>query len=265
MQESYFIVGYFLLGSVAGVFAGLLGVGGGLIIVPVLIFLFTLQGFDHSVIAHAAIGSALATMMATSVSSAREHHLHGGVNWPVFFKFAPGLLFGALAGAWLAGQMDTLMLKKVLGVFVILVSIQLVAGKQPLSERVLPSMSALSLTGSIIGTISGLVGIGGGSMTVPYLTWHGVSIRKAVATSSACGLPIALAGFAGFVLTGWQNNLMPSMSTGYIYWPAVMALSIMSVLTAPLGARLAHRLPVLMLKKIFAALLVIIGIRLLMT
>ena len=263
MQESYFLLSYLLLGAVSGVFAGLLGVGGGLIIVPALIFLFSLQGFDSAVVAHAAVGSSLATIVATSISSARAHHQHGAVDWRVFKLLSFGLFSGALAGAWLAGQLDTQMLKKVFGIFVILVSIQLIIGKQTKAERLLPSQAGLSLTGTVIGTVSGVVGIGGGSMTVPYLTWHGISIRNAVATSSACGLPIAIAGLGGFIIMGWQNANMPAMSSGYIYWPAVIAISIVSILTAPLGARLAHRLPVLTLKKIFAVVLFIIGAKLL--
>ena len=265
MPESIFLLGYLLLGSVSGLFAGLLGVGGGLIIVPVLIFLFALQGIDNSVIAHAAVGSSLATIIATSVSSARAHHRHGAVDWHFVKKVATGLLAGALVGAWLAGQMDTLMLKRVFGVFVILVSVQIFLGKQPKSETALPSLPVLTFTGAVIGMISGVVGIGGGSMTVPYLTWHGRSIRNAVATSSACGLPIAIAGFFGFLLVGWENTSMPGMSSGYVYWPAVVIISAISIVTAPIGAQLAHKLPVLILKKIFAVLLFVIGSKLLFT
>lgn len=262
MIDIVFVIAYALLGLIAGVLAGLLGVGGGLVIVPTLIWLFTLQAFDYSVIAHAAVGSSLATIIATAVSSAVAHHRHGAVNWVSVKQLSMGLFVGAFAGAWLADQMDTALLQLVFGIFAILVSLQLFFRAQAISKKPLPGFAGMNIAGLLIGTVSGVVGIGGGSMTVPFLTWHNVNIRQAVATSSACGLPIAVAGFIGFMLVGWSTVKMPAYSTGFIYWPAVIVVSIFSVFLAPFGARLAHRLPVARLKQVFALLLMVIGMKL---
>ena len=262
MIDIVFVIAYALLGLIAGVLAGLLGVGGGLVIVPALIWLFTLQGFEYSIIAHAAVGSSLATIIATAVSSAAAHHRHAAVNWLSVKQLSMGLFVGAFGGAWLADQMNTALLQSVFGVFAILVSLQLFFRAQAISKNPLPGFAGMNIAGLLIGTVSGVVGIGGGSMTVPFLTWHNMNIRQAVATSSACGLPIAVAGFIGFMLTGWSTVQMPAYSSGFIYWPAVIVVSVFSVFLAPFGARLAHSLPVARLKQVFALLLMVIGMKL---
>jgi uncharacterized membrane protein YfcA len=258
-----FLLAYAALGSVSGVMAGLLGVGGGLVIVPVLVWLFSLQGFDHTVIAHAAIGSSLATIVATSVSSSMAHHRRQAVRWPLVMQLSFGLLPGALSGAWLADQMQTAWLQRSFGGFAILVSLQMFFSVRLQPTRGLPGLAGMSLAGYLTGLVSGVVGVGGGSMTVPFLSWRSVDMRQAVATSSACGLPIALAGALGFLLAGLTDALMPPWSTGYLYWPAIAMISLTSVLLAPFGARLAHSLPVHQLKRVFAVLLLLIGLKLL--
>ena len=262
MPEIIFLFAYSLLGMAAGVLAGLLGVGGGLLIVPVLIGLFSAQGFEYALLVHAAVGTSLATIIATAVSSTWAHHRHAAVNWIIVRQLALGLLVGAFTGAWVADLMNTKMLQTVFGVFAIAVSLQLFFRAKAISEKKLPGMLGMNLTGMIIGTVSGVVGIGGGSMTVPFLTWHKQPIRMAVATSSACGLPIAIAGFVGFMLAGWSAENMPAYSSGFIYWPAVIMVSIFSVLFAPLGAHFAHRMPVGLLKQVFAVVLFVVGLKL---
>ncbi len=257
-----FLVSYAMLGVFAGILAGMLGVGGGLIIVPVLIWLFTLQGFEYEIISHAAIGTSLASIITTSISSASAHHRHGAVNWKVAGQLTGGLFMGGLLGAWIAGDMNTRILQLVFGIFAISVGLQMFFRAQAVSERRLPGWSVMNIVGTVIGAVSGIVGIGGGSMTVPFLTWHNVSIRQAVATSSACGLPIAVAGFLGFMATGWGNSAMPEFSWGYIYLPALISVAVLSVLFAPLGAKLAHSVPVGLLKRFFAILLIVVGIKL---
>lgn len=257
-----FLAAYAGLGIFAGILAGMLGVGGGLIIVPVLIWLFHLQGFEYEVISHAAIGTSLASIITTSIASASAHHRHGAVNWKVAAQLTAGLFAGGLLGAWVASDLNTRILQLVFGLFAITVGLQMFFKRQTVSRRLLPAWPAMNAVGGIIGTVSGIVGIGGGSMTVPYLTWHNVSIRQAVATSSACGLPIAVAGFLGFMATGWENPAMPQYSWGYIYLPALICVAILSVLFAPVGAKLAHILPVGLLKRFFAGLLIIVGIKL---
>jgi len=255
---------YLLLGIVAGVAAGLLGIGGGLIIVPVLVFIFQQQQFSGEVIVHLAVGTSLATIVLTSISSVRSHHRHGAVLWPVFGRLVPGIIVGALLGAAIADEMPTRVLKWVFAVFELTVATQMLLAYRPNPQRGLPGWPGLSLTGTLIGAVSAIVGIGGGTMTVPFLVWCNVAMRKAVATAAACGLPIAVAGAAGFIINGWAEPALPAYSSGYVYWPAFIGIVATSVLFAPLGARLAHRLPAAQLKRIFALLLYALGIRMLL-
>ena len=254
---------YFLLGAGAGLVAGLLGVGGGLIIVPALVLLLGLQGIEPVHIVHIAVGTSLATIVVTSISSSWAHHRHGAVQWPVFARLSPGIVIGALIGAVIADYMSATILRRVFGVFELLVALQMITGARPAAHRAVPGTAGLFGAGGIIGSISSVVGIGGGTITVPFLVWCNVSMREAVATSAACGLPIAIAGATGFVITGWNETGLPDGASGYIYWPAFIGIVFMSSLFAPLGARLAHRLRVASLKKIFALLLCVLGIRML--
>ena len=258
------VIIYLLLGAFAGLVAGLLGVGGGLIIVPVLVFIFTGQGVAEHLIVHLAVGTSLATIVFTSISSVRAHHQHGAVLWPVFWQLTPGIVIGAWLGALFADVLASDQLRRFFGVFELLVAIQMTFNVKPRPHRQLPGRAGMVGAGSVIGAISAIVGIGGGTMTVPFLVWCNVAMRKAVATSSACGLPIAVAGATGFIVTGWNAVELPAYSSGYVYWPAFAGIEIASILSAPLGARLAHRLPAAQLKRIFAVLLYILGLRMLL-
>ncbi len=258
------LIAYLLLGGVAGVLAGLLGVGGGLIIVPGLLWVFRGDGFDEAVVAHLAVGTSLATIVATSLSSIRAHHGRGAVLWPVVGRLAPGIVVGALLGAAIADRLATAWLQRVVGVFALTVAVQMLTGARAEAHRGLPGSLGMAGTGTVIGAVSGVVGIGGGSLTVPFLTWCGVDIRRAVATSAACGFPIAVAGAIGFAAAGWGLAALPVGSTGFVYWPAFAGVAAASVLTAPLGARLAHTLPVATLKRVFAAVLGVVGLKLLL-
>lgn len=257
------LLAYLVLGGVAGVLAGLLGVGGGLIIVPGLLWVFRANGFDEAVVAHLAVGTSLGTIVPTSLSSIRAHHRRGAVLWPVVARLAAGIVVGAGLGAAIADRLATAWLQRVVGVFALTVAVQMLTGARAEAHRGLPGPAGLAAVGAGIGTLSGLVGIGGGSLTVPFLTWCGVDIRRAVATSAACGLPIAVAGAIGFALVGWREAGLPAGSTGFLYWPALLGVAVASVLTAPLGARLAHTLPVSALKRVFATVLVLVGLKLL--
>lgn len=259
---------YLLTGAIAGLTAGLLGIGGGLIIVPVLAILFAAQGFDAATLMHFAIGTSLATIVFTSISSMWSHHRHNAVRWSVVSAMAPGIALGALAGALLANYISSSGLGRFFGVFEILVAAQLVFGGQPQKHRALAGGLLQSLAGGVIGLLSAILGIGGGTLTVPYLVWHQVDIRKAIGTAAACGLPIALAGGVGFAVAGLDARtdagLGQAGSTGFIYWPAVLAIAAASVLFAPLGARLAHTLSRVVLRRIFALLLVLLGLKMLL-
>ena len=246
-------------GIAAGLLAGLFGVGGGLIMVPALAFILPLQGVGPAVVMQVAIGTSLAVISATSVSSMLAHHRHQGVRWPAFRGIAPGLAAGAVAGAFVAHALPGVVLQRIVGAGAIAVAVQMFLDRRPVSERSLPGPAALFSAGGIIGLLSALIGIGGGALTVPFLTWRGVSMRQAVGTAAACGVPIAWAGATGFIVAGWSVVGRPEFSFGYVALPAFAAIAVASVATAPIGARFAHRLPPRLLKRAFAVLLLVIG------
>ena len=254
---------YVAVGAIAGILAGLFGVGGGLVIVPVLVFIFKGQGISEAVMMHLAIGTSLATIVLTALSSVRAHHSHGAVRWSVVYRLSPGIVVGAFLGAAVADALPTPVLRIFFAVFELTVAGLLWWNHQPAAHRGLPGAVGMGVAGGVIGAVSSVVGIGGGTLTVPFLTWCHVHLRQAVATSSACGLPIALAGALGFVVMGWNEAELPPLATGYLYWPAVAGIGIASVLFAPLGAKLAHTLPVATLRKFFALFLAALGLRML--
>jgi len=254
---------YLLLGAFAGTIAGLLGVGGGLIIVPVLVFIFAGHQFPSEVIVHIAVGTSLASIVLTSISSTWAHHKHQAVIWPVFWRLVPGIVLGTFIGAVIADLMNANSLRTFFGVFELLVATQMALNVKPAPHRQLPGVLGTTSAGTGIGTISAIVGIGGGTLTVPFLVWCNTSMHKAVATSAACGLPIALAGALAYMITGLNEVNLPTGTIGYLYWPAFLGIIITSMLFAPLGAKMAHRLPVDVLKKVFAVLLAALGIRML--
>ena len=256
---------YLVLGVFAGVMAGLLGVGGGLIIVPALAWIFHHQQVGDAIIMHLAIGTSLATIVVTSISSVRAHHRRGAVLWPVFWRLTPGIVIGAWVGAAIADALPSAVLSKVFAVFVLAVAAQMGFGAKPSPHRELPGKVGMWSAGGVIGSISAIVGIGGGSLTVPFLSWCNTAIRQAVATAAACGLPIALAGTLGFIVTGLNTAGRPDWSFGYIYFPALVGIVLTSTLSAPLGARLAHTLPTEVLKKVFAIFLTLVGIKMLLS
>ncbi|MCP4407688.1 MAG: sulfite exporter TauE/SafE family protein [Gammaproteobacteria bacterium] len=250
---------YVLFGTLAGFVAGLLGVGGGLIIVPLLAMSFAAQGFVDSVIMHLAVGTSLATIVFTSISSIWAHHRHGAVRWHEFMRLAPGIVTGAWMGAALANILPTTMLSTVFGVFELYVAIQMTLNIKPKPHRRLPEYLGMFGVGNVIGGVSAVVGVGGGTLTVPFLVWCNVSIREAIATSAACGLPIALSGSMGFVISGWSEYNLPVYSLGYLHLPALIGIVAASVVVAPLGAKWAHRLPAHRLKQVFAIVLYILA------
>ncbi|NIP73656.1 MAG: sulfite exporter TauE/SafE family protein [Gammaproteobacteria bacterium] len=254
------MVWYMLLGGFAGTVAGLLGVGGGLIIVPVLAVLFARTGIAPDVLMHLAIGTSLATIVATSIASAYAHHRHGSVRWDTWLRLAPGIVLGAWLGAALADYLAGAALRRFFGVFELVVAAQMGLALRVAPHRRLPGSAGTALAGVVIGTVSAIVGIGGGTLTVPFLTWCNVSIRNAVATSAAVGLPIAVAGMLGYLVAGWEEPALPNGSLGYVYGPALGGIVVTSLLFAPLGARLAHRLPTAVLKRVFALVLAALGV-----
>lgn len=253
------LLAYLALGAAAGVLAGLFGIGGGLIIVPALVFGFEWQGVDAEVATHLAVGTSLATIVFTSISSIRSHHAKGAVLWPLFVPMTVGLILGAMLGALTAAQMHGAWLRLVIGVFAILVGVQMALALKPKPGRAVPGAQGLVAVGGGIGWASAIFGIGGGSLSVPFLTWCNVRMQQAVGTSAAFGLPIAVGGALTNLWAGWDHPALPDWSVGYVYLPALVGIVVMSVPCAILGARLAHRLPADVLKRGFSVLLFLVG------
>lgn len=251
---------YLLLGAAAGVLAGLFGVGGGIIIVPVLVFSFTAQGVDPSILTHLAVGTSLATIVFTSINSVLEHQRKGAVLWPVFAWMTLGILLGAGVGSLTAAAIQGPLLQKIIGVFAIVIAIQMGLDLKPKASRAVPGQLGLTAAGGVIGWASAIFGIGGGSLTVPFLTWRSVPMQQAVATSAACGLPIAIASALSFMLIGWDKPGLPQWSLGFVYLPAMAGIAITSMFFARFGARLAHKLSPRLLKRLFALLLLCVGV-----
>jgi len=259
------LIAYLLLGALVGVFAGLLGVGGGGIMVPLLTAMFAAQGVGSEHLVHLALGTSMAAIVLTSLSSLRAHHAHGAVRWDIVKAIAPGVLLGTFAGTFIASQVPTRPLAIFFACFMAYVSLQMILNVKPKPTRNLPGAAGMAGVGAGIGIISALVAIGGGSLSVPFMTWCNVKMQNAIGTSAAIGLPIALAGALGYLINGWGSAGLPDWSFGYVYLPAFLLISSVSFFTAPLGARLAHRLPVATLKKIFAGVLILLSAKMLHT
>jgi uncharacterized membrane protein YfcA len=258
-------LGYYLaMGLLSGFIAGLLGVGGGLILVPLLVWLFSMQGFAHESNMLMALGTSLGVISITAISSVRAHHAHGAVNWNTVKHILPGILFGTLFGAWLASKLPSTFLHHFFIAFLFYAATQMLFNFKPQAHRNLPGYVGMSSVGSIIGIVSSWVGIGGGTLSIPFMLWCNVKLHQAIATSAAIGFPIAVAGALGYIFTGWSVVDLPAYSAGYVYLPAFAAIASTGILTAPIGARLAHRLPVNVLKRLFAGLLYALGIKMLL-
>jgi len=246
------------------VLAGLLGVGGGLIIVPMLIVSFSRQGLPAEHLMHLALGTSLASIVFTSVSSFRAHQRRGAVDWGVVRRITPGILAGTFGGTWIASRLSTAFLTWVFTAFLYFVAAQMFLDRKPRPTREIPGAVGTGAVGAGIGVVSSLVGIGGGSLSVPFMTWCNVPVHRAIGTSAAIGFPIALAGSAGYLVNGLGAAGLPAHTLGFVHLHALAGIAAASMATAPLGARLAHRLPVRRLKRAFAALLLVMGTRLLL-
>lgn len=253
-----------LIGLAAGYLAGFLGIGGGFVIVPALTLVFLRDSGTAPFAIHMAVATSLCTMLVTSLSSIIAHQRRGAIRWALVRGLAAGLVFGAVLGAVIADALEAAVLTRVFGGFAVLAGLQLVLGRQPEGEKPLPGQPALTLVGGVIGAISSLVGIGGGALTGPWQLWHGIRAQNAVATSAACGYPIAIGGTLAFVLLG-QGGGLPDAAFGYIHLPAFAGIALVSALSAPLGAATVHRLPARLVRRLFGAFLVFVGLRMLLT
>ena len=260
MFDPIFIISLLVLGIFSGVLAGLLGIGGGMMLVPFLTFLMVKQGVPVEHVVHSSIATSLAIIVFTSISSMRAHHKAGAVRWDIVKFLTPGVLIGGFIGSKIVSYLPTRELALVFGAFVLFSAYQLFADKKPKPTRTLPKAAGLAAAGTVIGTVSSIVGAGGGFISVPFMVWSNVPLRNAVATSAALGLPIAVFASIGYIINGLHLQGMPTGSLGYVYLPAVLCVAALSVFFAPVGARLAHTLPVKNIKRIFAVLLTFVAL-----
>lgn len=250
---------YLAIGAIVGFFAGLLGIGGGIIIVSSLAIMFAAHGFPAPYVMHLAIGSSLAAMVSGSWSSFRAHQRHGAVDWQAVRGMIPGMLVGAIAGAVSARFLPGAFLKYFFLGFTLFVTAQMVFNLRPPPSRELPGKAGLFAAALVIGVCSGLFGGGAAAVGVPFLIWCNVSMHRAIGTVAAMGFPLAIAGALGYVASGWSVPDLPPYSVGFVYLPAFVGISATSMLTAPFGARLAHKLRGATLRRIFAAFLVVMA------
>lgn len=257
------ILTYLGCGAVVGVLAGLLGVGGGTVIVPILVAIFPYQGVPPQYVQQLALGTSLASIMFTSISSARAHHARGAVNWKIFREITPGILLGTFFGGLIATHLPTMFLKIFFICFLFAIAAQMISSYRPPATRNMPGFLGTASAGGFIGMISSFVGIGGGSLSVPFMTYCNVDIHNAVGTSSAIGFPIAVAGTLGYIVGGWGRPDLPSACLGFVHLWALFGIAAASCLTAPLGVKLSHSLPTKKLKRFFAVFLIIVGLKML--
>ncbi|MEZ9057054.1 sulfite exporter TauE/SafE family protein [Vibrio pelagius] len=257
---SYELIGLLAgLGAVVGVLAGLLGIGGGLLVVPALLFLLPKAGIAQEIAMQMALATSLSTIIVTSGSSALNHLKLGNVEMFVVKWLMPGVVVGGFMGSFIADSIPSQYLPKVFGIIVLLLAMQMLLSIRSHSQKTMPDPAKTVACGGGIGVISSLAGIGGGSLSVPFLNHHGVEMRKAVGSSSVCGCVIAISGMIGFIWHGSSVESLPAYSLGYVYVPALVAISCTSVLTTRTGAKLATQLPTPVLKKVFAVFLMFIA------
>jgi len=257
--EPHLIAELLLLGSVTGFLAGLLGIGGGMLMVPFMTFILTAKGYPADYTVKMAVATSLATICFTSMTSVLAHHRRGAVLWPIVRLLAPGILLGSLVGAQLAVALPGKVLSVLFAVFVAFSATQMFLDRKPKPSRILPGRLGTFSMGWVIGMLSSLVGAGGAFVSVPFMTWCNVKIHDAVGTSAALGFPIALAGTLGYIWAGQGMPEMPPGSIGYLYLPGLIVVSLASMCTAPLGARTAHRMDIRPLKKVFAVVLYVLA------
>jgi uncharacterized membrane protein YfcA len=252
---------YLMVGSIAGLISGLFGLGGGAIIVPLLIFSFAARGMPQELITHLAIGTSLATIIFTALSSIYTHHQKQAIRWDIVKTLVPGILLGGVLGGLFAISLDGVLLQLLFGGFLILVALQLLLYTPQVGGRALPNLLGMGASGSCIGGVSAVFGIGGGTLTVPLLTFFGVKIHQAVGTAAACGLPIALAATLAYGTATTDVASLPSGSIGFVFLPALLGIIVASLPCARLGALLAHRVNAQKLRKGFAWVTMGLGVR----
>jgi len=246
---------YFGTGAFVGFLAGLLGIGGGMTLVPLLAAMFTAQQLAPDHVVHIALGTGMASIVFTSSASVHAHHRLGGVDWSLVRRLGPGMVIGTLLATALSGWVSQRALALAFAVIVYAGATQLLLGRKPSAARTVPGTGALAAIGLAFGVVCGLVSAGGAFLTVPFMLFCGIPMTTAIGTGAALGLPVAFVGTLGYIFSGWQVPGLPPYALGFVYIPALLGIVAGSVLTAPIGARTAHRLPVALLRRIFACLL----------
>lgn len=258
-------VAYIALGAFTGFFAGMFGIGGGLLLVPVLGFLFEAQHVTTQNNVHLlALGTSMAAIILSAAFSTHTHHRHGAVNRSVVCTMTPGLLLGTALGTLFASRVSPFYLTIFFALFVYFAALQMLLNLKPKPTRQLPGLTGMTLAGSGIGAVSSLVSIGGGTLSVPFLLYHNIPLKHAIGTSAALGFPIAIGGTLGYIATGLAVDNLPPHSLGFVYLPALVLLAIGSLFTTPLGARATHRLPLKILRRGFAVLLLVLATKMLL-
>ncbi|MEO6362369.1 MAG: sulfite exporter TauE/SafE family protein [Caldimonas sp.] len=259
------MLAYFATGAFVGFLAGLLGIGGGMTLVPVLAAMFTAQHFAPGHTVHLALGTGMASIVFTSSASVRTHHRFGAVDWSLVRRLGPAMVAGTLLSTALSGWVPQRALALAFVVVVYAGATQILLGRKPAAGRTLPGTPALVAIGVLVGIVAGLVSAGGAFMTVPIMLFCGVAMTTAIGTGAALGVPVAVVGTLGFVFSGWHVPGLPAGALGFVHGPALLGIVAGSVLTAPLGARSAHRMPVVALRRIFAGLLYALATKMLWT
>jgi uncharacterized membrane protein YfcA len=258
-------LGYAAIGAAVGFFAGLLGIGGGAIMVPLLVMLFEAQGLPKAHLLHLAVGTGMASVLFTSLSSMRAHAVRGVVRLDLALALTPGILVGGLFGSATAAWISTKAFAVLFAGVVFIAATNILIDRKPAPSRALPGVLGSTLVGLAIGFLSSLAALGGAFLTIPFALYCNVPLLQAIGTAAIVGFPIALAGSIGFIATGWQQSGLPPDSIGYVYLPAVLGITLASVLMAPVGAALAHRLPTRRLKQVFSVLLYTLAVKMLIS
>ncbi len=256
-------VGYIIAGFLTGLLSGLIGIGGGVVMVPALVAIFSWQGLAPDHLMQIATGTSLAAMIMTTGTTTWANHKQGSVDWRIFRLMIPGTVIGAVIGVFIAKQIETQLLQKIFGGFAILLALRILwgangkAAEQPKTNHPI----LVIFIGLMTGILSGLLGLGGGVILIPVLLWFGLAMRQSSATSAACAFPTSISGAIMAVVAGWHITTTSEHYLGFVYWPTAIILGIASVVGAPLGVKLANSLPVHIIKRIFAVILMAIAVK----
>jgi uncharacterized membrane protein YfcA len=258
-------LGYVAIGAAVGFFAGMLGIGGGAIMVPLLVILFDAQGLPKSHILHLAVGTGMATILFTSVASVRAHASRGAIRWDIARNITPGILLGGLVGSWIASFIPPLVFAALFTAVITIAATNMLIDSKPKPSREAPGFVGMSVFGFVVSAASAFAAIGGAFLTVPFMLWCNVPMLPAIGTAAVIGFPIALSGTVGFIATGLRETGLPPYTVGFVYLPALAGIVVTSMLMAPVGAAAAHRLPTVWLKRIFAVLFYVMATKMLLT